>query len=314
MLVNHVTPASNTLFNIVNHHYLSLSSAHRADSNEDEDEYIDRTYKADNKDDAELDVDSEYEDEDQSVDERDTFDLDCDDEAADDFFASDAFNAVVERLGDDERPLLPRPSDRAPTRNSNTDDLPPEKPDVSAMEDDVAAMALKAYRVERKRWTDRRARQRRHAERNVDMDILHYSGDCTPMLRMMTEVQQRRLMVGDSFQAKDTLRMRIAEEANLRNKEITIVRSDAMQLVVVGVDFYVKANNTERRGWVVTTAICREGDGIVPTNASTRKIKWLGRDVGDSVGDSVGNDDSSRSEDSKFVLSVYILQATFTHF
>jgi hypothetical protein len=138
-----------------------------------------------------------------------------------------------------------------------------------------------------------------------DHPIVHLPGTPTPTIYHR---------MGDSFQAKDTLRMRIAEEANLRNKEITIVRSDAMQLVVVGVDFYVKANNTERRGWVVTTAICREGDGIVPTNASTRKIKWLGRDVGDSVGDSVGNDDSSRSEHSKFVLSVYILQATFTHF
>ena len=55
----------------------------------------------------ELNVDSEYEDEDESVEERDTFDLDCDDDSADEFFASDAFNDAVERLGDEERPLLP---------------------------------------------------------------------------------------------------------------------------------------------------------------------------------------------------------------
>ena len=73
--------------------------------------------------------------------------------------------------------------------------------------------------------------------------------------------------------------MHIAEEANLGHKEITTVRSDRMQLVVVGVDFYVKANNnnTESRGWVVSSAICRKGDGAIPDNAATCKIKWLGR-------------------------------------
>ena len=69
--------------------------------------------------------------------------------------------------------------------------------------------------------------------------------------------------------------MRIPEEANLSNKEINTVRSDKMQLLVVGVDFYVKASNTERRGWVVSTAICREGDGTIPVNAASRKIKCL---------------------------------------
>ena len=61
------------------------------------------------------------------------------------------------------------------------------------------------------------------------------------------------------------------------NKEITTVRSDKYQLLVVGEDFYVKANNTERRGWVVSTAVCRDGDGPMPENAASRKIKWLGK-------------------------------------
>jgi hypothetical protein len=37
-------------------------------------------------------------------------------------------------------------------------------------------------------------------------------------------------------------------------------RSDFSNLVVVGVDFYVKASFYENDGWRVQNAICREGD------------------------------------------------------
>ena len=56
---------------------------------------------------------------------------------------------------------------------------------------DKAAASIKAWRVAHKRWTDRRARQRRNAK-NDSGDLGVYSGDCSPMLRMMTDVMQRR--------------------------------------------------------------------------------------------------------------------------
>ncbi len=149
----------------------------------------------------------------------------------------------------------------------------------------------------------------RRNERIGNGDLLVYTGDASPLLRLMTVVQQRRLMVGDSFENKDTLRMRIAEEANLANKEISTVRSDTMQLVVVGVDFYVKANNTERRGWVVSSAICRNGDGEMPNNAATQKIRYLGRQCDTNTIDLSRSDDDDDDDGGMYHVSavMYVL-------
>jgi hypothetical protein len=88
----------------------------------------------------------------------------------------------------------------------------------------------------------------------------------------MSEVEVRRLHPRDSFGSKEILRMRIAEEANLRGVWISTIRSDHRVLEVVGDQFYVKANNTERNGWVVNTAIVRLGDGNLPNNSVTRQF------------------------------------------
>lgn len=266
------------------------------DKQDDDDEFISTHYHLDNDDDDEYDNDDDAED--NESEQRDTFDLDCDDDSADEFFASDSFINAVELLGGEIKREHPQPPSNASNRGApkcdEIDDPPPEKPDVSQMEADDAAAAIKIWRVQRKRWTDRRERQRKN-ERRGDGDILFYSGDCTPTLRMMTDVQQRCLMPGDSFKSKDNVRMRFAEEANLRLKQITTIRSDNAQLLlVVGVDFYVKVNHPERRGWVVSSAICRDGDGAMPVNAATRKIKWLGKknDCIDLVNSDGDNDDS----------------------
>ena len=186
-------------------------------------------------------------------------------------------DAVEEISGEGTRPrnLEPRRT-TTPTEEFDEDDPPPVKPDCSAMTEEDAFDALKSWKKRRKAWTDRRARKRRQKKIGFGVgDLLTYSGDASPGLRMMTVVQQRRLAAGDTFQFKTTLAMRIAEEANLRGIQISTVRSDQSQMLVVGVDFYVKASNSERRGWVVTTAVVREGDGNMPDNAATRKVKWL---------------------------------------
>ena len=238
----------------------------------------------------------------------------CDDDPAERFFASEAFNNAVALL-DEEEPERPRPPRVSANESSNDDrDPPPPKPDVSSMEAEDAAKAMKAWRVDRKRWTDRRARLRRN-ERIGNGDLLVYTGDASPVLRLMTVVQQRRLMVGDSFESKETLRMRIAEEANLANKEITTVRSDTMQLVVVGVDFYVKANNTERRGWVVSSALCREGDGDMPNNAATQKIRYLGKQCDDTntINLSRSDDDEDGGKSQVIYMSCYVVSLPITN-
>jgi hypothetical protein len=79
-------------------------------------------------------------------------------------------------------------------------------------------------------------------------------------------------MVGDSFQDRDVLRLHVAEEANLRQIGIVIKRSDQRSFEVVGEDFYVKANNGKRKGWVVSAAFVRVGDGTLPDKKATRSL------------------------------------------
>ena len=75
--------------------------------------------------------------------------------------------------------------------------------------------------------------------------LLTYSGDPSPVLWLMTVVQQHCLVAGDTFQFKQTLSMHITEEVNFRVVKIATVCSDKYQLLVVGVDFYAMAANSK---------------------------------------------------------------------
>jgi hypothetical protein len=76
----------------------------------------------------------------------------------------------------------------------------------------------------------------------------------------MVVVETNRLMVGHSFQCKETLQLRAAEEANLRMIKVTTVTSDSLNYTLIGKDFCVSATCGKRRGWVVNVAVCRDGD------------------------------------------------------
>ena len=75
-------------------------------------------------------------------------------------------------------------------------------------------------------------------------------------------------MASHTFTSRDILYLCVAEEANLRSIVIKINRSDNQQFVVTGIDFYVRAIFTDRVGWTVTAAVCRDGDDIlkIPPN------------------------------------------------
>ena len=69
------------------------------------------------------------------------------------------FRNAVELLDRDE---IPRPPPaQPPTRKAETEDdnedPPPPKPDVSGMDEEDAAAAVKVWRKQRKAWTDRSA-------------------------------------------------------------------------------------------------------------------------------------------------------------
>ena len=231
----------------------------------------------DDKDDDDDDKDDDEDEKGLRVDEmKDTFDLACEDSDEDDFFSSDAFKSTVEYLEGGVKPLRPdRASVLVPIVNIN--DPPPPMPNVSGLSPDAAARTLACWNAELKQYRDRKDRQQKDAHNAIlgpvnEGDDSQFTGDDTLGLRLMEIVEGRRLCVGQSFQDRDVLRMRVAEEANLRQIGIVIKRSDNRSFEVVGDDFYVKANNGKRKGWVVAAAVVREGDGPLPDNKATRSL------------------------------------------
>jgi hypothetical protein len=79
----------------------------------------------------------------------------------------------------------------------------------------------------------------------------------------MSEVETHCLLEGDTFKNKEELQLCISEEANLREISTRAHRSDLMNLIVVGINFYVNASFFEHSGWVIHTAACWEGDDVL---------------------------------------------------
>ena len=97
-----------------------------------------------------------------------------------------------------------------------------------------------------------------------------YSGHSTPKLRSMETVENFCLAENHTFKEKDTLYLRIAEEANLQGITMKVLCSDNFNLVVTGVNFYVRSTYNEKHGWKVHTAICCEGDDVNTIPASDK--------------------------------------------
>jgi hypothetical protein len=83
-----------------------------------------------------------------------------------------------------------------------------------------------------------------------------YTGCTDDRLRPMTEVAEFALLEGHTFPDKETVLMRIGEEANLYGVRIKIVRSDSFQVYVRGANgdlFHVLAYyGTMALKWKVT--------------------------------------------------------------
>jgi hypothetical protein len=79
----------------------------------------------------------------------------------------------------------------------------------------------------------------------------------------MSEVESHRLLEGDTFKNKEVLQIRISEEANLRGISTRAHRSDVMNLIMIGINFYVNALFFEHSGWAVHTAVCWEFDDVL---------------------------------------------------
>jgi hypothetical protein len=70
----------------------------------------------------------------------------------------------------------------------------------------------------------------------------------------MEYVESHCLEKGHTFQLKNMLQIRIAEEANLHLIKVKTIRSDSMNLIVAGRNFYVSATYSVQYGGQVTKA------------------------------------------------------------
>ena len=65
----------------------------------------------------------------------------------------------------------------------------------------------------------------------------NFNGDPNKMVRQMEYVESHHLKKCHTFQLKETLQIRIAEEANLHLIKVKTIRSDSMNLIVAGRNF-----------------------------------------------------------------------------
>ncbi len=136
----------------------------------------------------------------------------------------------------------------------------PEPPDLSKYPKSEQDAVLAAYLIKMKPFTDRdchRCVKKSKLEAKLSATV---SGAQIEQLHPMSKVETHRLLEGDTFKNKEVLQLRISEEANLRGICTRAHRSDLMNLIVVGINFYVNASFFEHSGWVVHTAVSREGD------------------------------------------------------
>ena len=191
-------------------------------------------------------------------------------------------DALLDDVFDDEyneKYCTSIPSEAACDRNRNRIAGGPQRPDKCTKSEE------RFYQRERKAYTDnhRRTLMKTLAAVELNMSpqrerqIVEYTGDQYPHIRLMNFVEQNRLMPGHTFADKTTLQIRIAEEANLRNIKTRVLKSCNMQYVVAGERFYVKASHLIYEGWKVHVCICRENDDTlcIPMKATFMNEKSL---------------------------------------
>lgn len=182
-----------------------------------------------------------------------------DDDFLDDIFDDDYIEKHFSSISDEP----------ACDRNRNRIMGGPQPPDPNATEEEK-----KSYEIKRKAFTDANRRKIMAALSSVNMNVLpqkdvrtDQSGDQFPHIRLMTVVENSRLMTGHTFAKKDTMMIRIGEEANLRNIRVKVLKSCKMTYEVAGDSFYVKVSNLLLQGWTIRSLCCRDNDDtlIIPT-------------------------------------------------
>ncbi|KAL3772055.1 hypothetical protein ACHAWU_008077 [Discostella pseudostelligera] len=130
---------------------------------------------------------------------------------------------------------------------------------------------FEAARKKRKAYTDAVRNQKIKDSKSTVLSVVdNFKGDTTEHLRLMSIVDEKPLLKAHTFPDKNTLWLRIAEEANRRRLYVQADRSDHSNLVVFGDDFYVSSTFTVGEGWKVHIAAVREGDEDM--NSRTKEL------------------------------------------
>jgi hypothetical protein len=134
----------------------------------------------------------------------------------------------------------------------------PEPPDLSKYPKSEQDAVLAAYLFKRKALTDMDCHRRVKKNKSEAKLSAIVSGAQIEKLHPMSEVETHCLLEGDAFKNKEVLQLRVSKEANQRGISTRAHRSDLMNLIVVGINFYVNALIFEHSG-----AVCREGDNVL---------------------------------------------------
>jgi hypothetical protein len=154
-------------------------------------------------------------------------------------------------------------------------------PNYEGKSDAEKASLKKEWEKKRKQFTDKKRNERLKADSlNKDKGDA-YTGCLSPTLRTMVEVEKSRLKAGHTFPDKYLLKLRVAEEANLRGINFHVPRSEVRQYKAYGNMFAVEANNNETtNGFCVSICSVREGDeysGLVDTTSAYDTSKEKGK-------------------------------------
>ena len=157
----------------------------------------------------------------------------------------------------------------------------PMAPNYEGKSDAEKASLKKEWEKKRKQFTDKKRNERLKADSlNKDKEDA-YTGCLSPTLRTMVEVEKSRLKAGHTFPDKYLLKLRVAEEANLRGINFHVPRSEVRQYKAYGNMFAVEANNNETtNGFCVSICSVREGDeysGLVDTTSAYDTSKEKGK-------------------------------------
>jgi hypothetical protein len=178
---------------------------------------------------------------------------------------SEYSDVITFDVDSDDEAMICFPKDKSKNRVYSTDG--PQPPNLNLYPANERDEIWTAYKKKRKAFNDKNRKKRAKVARELlegcdRKDNTIYKGCNVEFLRTMDEVESNRLMVNHTFSSRDIVYLRVAEEANLRSIVIKVNRSDNQQFVATGIDFYVRAFFTERDGWTVHAAVCRDDDDI----------------------------------------------------